>query len=187
MSLLLLKSKRLYKRMSVREKLFCLLFCLVLIFIWADSWFDRLSVWNDQRTTATNSLKLQAAVLERSDFFAEGLARALERVDPAKTYSAAQLSGRIDSLVRKAGLSTQADQDPVRTREGEIFNDHNLRVRLSRISISQLININALLKQETPYINIQSVRINASRQNPEELDARLEINSFDLKEETLQN
>jgi hypothetical protein len=77
--------------------------------------------------------------------------------------------------------------DPVKTREGEIFNDHNLRIRLSRISIAQLIKINSLLKQETPYINIQSVRINANKNKPEQLDARLEINSFDLKDETLQN
>ena len=187
MSQLLRKTKRVYNRMSVREKLFCLLFCLVLLFIWANKWIERLTVWNDGRRTATVELEIQTKTLDRADFFTAGLALALERVDPAKTYSAAQLSGKIDNLLRQAGLSTQADQDPVRTREGEIFNDHNLRVRLSRISIGQLININTLLKKETPYINIQSVRINASRKNPEELDARLEINSFDLKEETLQN
>ncbi|MEN8662855.1 MAG: hypothetical protein ABF322_06455 [Lentimonas sp.] len=180
------KSKRIYKRMTVREKLLCLLFILVFIFIWTNSWFERTTTWNDTRQLAEVELSTQAQWLERSDFFAEGLARALERVDPAKTYSASQLSGKIDSLLRKASLASQADMDPVRTREGEIFNDHYLRVRLSRISIAQLININKLLKAETPYINIQSVRINAIRKKEELLDVRLEINSFDLKDETIQ-
>ncbi len=187
MEFLVLKSKRIYKRMSVREKLLCLLFLLTLVMIWGNSWFSRASEWNDARKLAKVELTTQQQWIDHSDAYDEGLARALERVDPAKTYSAAQLSGRIDSLIRQASLQGQADIDPVRTREGEIFNDHNIRVRLSRISIAQLIDINKLLKQETPYINIQSVRLSANRRNPEELDARLEINSFDLKDETLQN
>ncbi|HAV11960.1 MAG TPA: hypothetical protein DCX06_00480 [Opitutae bacterium] len=181
------KLKRIYKRMSVREKLLCLLFCLVFIFIWADNWLDRTKAWNDSRKRAAVQLTTQSQWLERSDFYAQGLEQALERVDPAKTYSATQLSGKIDNLLRQASLAQQADMDPVRTTEGEIFNDYNLRVRLSRISIAQLISINKLLKAEAPYINIQSVRLSASRKNPEELDARMEINSFDLKDETIQN
>lgn len=187
MDALLHKLKRLYKRMSVREKLLCLLFFLVMLFIWADNWFGRASVWNNSRKLTTVELQTQSQWLDRSDYFTEGLTRALERVDPSKTYSAPKLSGKIDGLLRAAKLASQADIDPVRTRSGEIFNDHNIRIRLSRISIVDLIRINHLLKQETPYINIQSVRINANRRNPEELDVRLEINSFDLKDETLQN
>lgn len=185
MSALVTKTKALYKRTSLREKLLTLLFILVIIFLWANNWLSRLSEWNDQRQSSSVELFTQQQWLERSDEYAEGLERALERVDPSKTYAASQLSGRIDSLLRSAKLSGQADIDPVRTREGEIFNDHNLRVRLNRISISQLIEFSSLLKKDTPYINIQSVRVAANRRNPEELDVRYEINSFDLKEQSL--
>lgn len=177
--------KALYKRMSLREKLLTLAFVLVILFLWGNSWLGRLSEWNDQRKFIASELEFQEQILERGPEFTEGLERALARVDPSKTYAAAQLAGRIDSLLRSAGLSGRADIDSVRTREGEIFNDHNLRVRLDRISIDQFINFNALLKKDTPYINIQSVRIDANRSNPEELDVRFEINSFDLKEQSL--
>ncbi|MGC6424113.1 MAG: hypothetical protein ACON4O_03920 [Lentimonas sp.] len=187
MNALLEKAKRIYKRMTVREKLLCLLFCLAMVLIWGNHWLNRAGIWNDSRRTAAVELVVQSQWIDRSDEYAQGLARALERVDPSKTYSASQLSGKIDSLLRQAGLAALSDMDPIKTREGEIFNDHNLRVRLSRISIAQLIKLNSLLKQETPYINLQSVRINANKNKPEQLDARLEINSFDLKDETLQN
>jgi len=177
--------KSLYKRTSLREKLLTLVFILVVLFLWANNWLGRLSEWNDQRQFTANELEFQRQTLARGPEFAEGLKRALARVDPSKTYAASQLSGRIDSLLRSAGLSGRADIDSVRTREGEIVNDHNIRVRLDRISIDQLINFNALLKEDTPYINIQSVRIAANRRNPEELDVRFEINSFDLKEQSL--
>lgn len=179
------KARHIYKRMSLREKLLSLLFLSVILFLWTNNWLGRMSTWNAQRKLADVELTTQQQWLDRSDFYDQGLATALERVDPSKTYAAAQLSGRVDSLIRQTGLSGQADIDPVRTREGEIFNDHNLRVRLSRISIAQLIKLNNLLKQETPYINIQSVRIQKNRRSPEQLDVRYEINSFDLKDPNL--
>lgn len=185
MSQLLVKGKQLYKATSLREKLLTLIFVLVVVFLWTDSWLGRLATWNELRQSAAVDLTTQQQWLERSDEFTEGLTRALERVDPSKTYQAAQLSGRIDALLRSAGLSGQSDIDPVLTREGEIFNDHNVRVELKRISIAQLIEFNNLLKKDTPYINTQSVRIGANRRNPEELDVRFEINSFDLKEQSL--
>lgn len=176
--------KALYRRMSLREKLLTLAFILVLLFLWGNNWAGRLSEWNGQRKFIASELEFQRQTLQRGPEIAAGLERALARVDPSKTYAAARLSGRIDSLLRSTGLSGKADIDSVRTREGEIFNDHNLRVRLNRISIEQLINFNARLKEDTPYINIQSVRIDANRRNPEELDVRFEINSFDLKQES---
>ncbi|MEO0510990.1 MAG: hypothetical protein AAF065_14160 [Verrucomicrobiota bacterium] len=185
MNSLIAKFKSLYKRTSLREKMLAFSFILVILLIWANHWLGRISDWNGQRESSSIELLTQQEWLERSEEYSSGLKRALERVDPSKTYAAAQLSGRIDSLLRNAGLSAKADIDPVRTREGEIFNDHNLRVRLSRISIAQLIDFNTLLKEDTPYINIQSVRIAANRRKPEELDVRYEINSFDLKEQIL--
>jgi hypothetical protein len=180
MQQLLNKAKRLFLRMSVREKLLTLLFILVMLFIWAGNLLSRSSEWNNHRSQAQTKLHIQQQWLDRSDEFTVGLANALERVDPKKTYARAQLSGRIDSIVRQVSLSAQADIDPVQTREGEIFNDHNVRIRLSRISIAQLIQLNKLLSQETPYINLQSVRVTKNRRNPEELDVRFKINSFDL-------
>lgn len=185
MNALKAKMRQLYQRMSLREKLLALCFLIVLLLIWSNNWLGRVSDWNAQRQLTHNELSTQQEWLDRSDFFAQGLATALERVDPSKTYAAAQLSGRVDSLIRQSGLSGQADIDPVRTREGEIFNDHNLRVRLNRISIAQFIKLNNLLKQETPYINIQSVRIQKNGRSPEQLDVRYEINSFDLKDPNL--
>ena len=37
-----------------------------------------------------------------------------------------------------------------------------------------------MLRQQTPYINQQSMRITANRSKPEELDVRYEINSLEL-------
>jgi hypothetical protein len=175
------QAKRLFLRMTVREKLLSLLFILVVLFIWTGNLMNRSSAWNSSRKQAQADLSIQQQWLDRSDEFTVGLERALERVDPKKTYAGPRLSGRIDDILRQVSLSGSADIDPVQTREGEIFNDHNVRIRLSRISIAQFVQLNKLLSQETPYINLQSVRVTKNRRNPEELDVRFKINSFDLK------
>ena len=179
------KIKAFYKRTSLREKLLTLVFLVVILVLWMGSWLGRLGMWNDDRRQSAVELETQQQWLDRSGEYTEGLARALERVDPSKTFQASQLSERVDTLLRQSGLSTQADIDPVRTREGEIFNDHNIRVRLSRISIAQLVQFSEALRKDSPYINLESVRIAAARRNPEQLDVRFEINSFDLKAEAL--
>lgn len=180
MNVILTKLRGIHKAMSLREKLLALCFLLVVLIIWTNNWLSRLSEWNFQRNLNAAVMDTQQAWLDRKNSISASLYTALQRVDPSKTYAATQLSGHIDNLVRRSGLSSQADIDPVRTREGEIFNDHNLRVRLSRISIAQLIQINKLLQVETPYINLQSVQIQKNRRNPEQLDVRYQINSFDL-------
>ena len=181
MQKILEQAKRLFLRMTVREKTLTLSFILVILFIWTGNLLNRSSAWNDNRKQATTDLQNQQQWLDRSEQFTTGLANALERVDPKKTYAGSQLSGQLDDILRQVALSGSADIDPVQTREGEIFNDHNLRIRLNRISIAQLIKLNKLLSQETPYINIQSVSVTKNRRNPEELDVRFKINSFDLK------
>jgi hypothetical protein len=175
-----LKAKRFFRRMTLREQLLALVFLLVLLFIWTGSVLKRVKTWNSDRQRARSDLVVQQQWLDRAAYYEESYQQALKRVDPEKTFEGAQLSERIDAILRQTGLSSSADIDPVQTRGGEIFNDHTISVRLKHISIAKLIQLNELLRKETPYINIQSVRINKNKNKPEELDIRFKINSFDL-------
>ena len=175
-----LKARRFFRRMTVREQLLVVIFILVVLFIWTGGVIKRGKAWNSDRRQAQSDLLVQQKWLEHAEDYENSYRQALKRVDPEKTFEGAQLSGKIDEILRQAGLSGSADIDPVKTRKGEIFNDHTIRVRLKRISIARLIQLNQLLRRETPYINTQSVRITKNRNRPEELDIRLRINSFDL-------
>ena len=180
MKAFLTKAKHLFRRMTVREQLLSLVFILVMLFIWSGSVLKRSKAWNSGRQQAKSDLFVQQQWLERADDYENSYKQALRRVDPKKTFEGAQLSEKIDTILRQTALSGSADIDPVQTRKGEIFNDHTIRVRLKRISIAKLIQLNELLRKETPYISIQSVRISKNKSKPEELDIRFVINSFDL-------
>ena len=169
-----------FKRMSLREQFLTLLFVLVMLSIWSGNCFKRYGQWISAKKEASSILQTQQLWLDQADKYSAEAAQAKEQLDTARTYTATQLSGQIDKLLRQSQLSNLADIDPVRSKEGEIFNEHTIRVRLKRINIKQLIELNKLLRQQTPYINQQSMRITANRSKPEELDVRYEISSLEL-------
>ena len=73
------KLRALYKRMSLREKLLSLIFVIVILFLWSNSWLSRLSDENAQRKLTRVELQTQQQWLDRSELFTEQLAVALER------------------------------------------------------------------------------------------------------------
>ena len=174
-----------YHKRSIREKFLLLGFFLIVLAMWTQAFLIRYNQWNDQRTTALIELQTQSQWLEREGQYAEQLAKALEKVDPSKTFSAAQLSGKVDAIIRKIKLESNADIDPVQTRNGEIFNDHTMRLRLKGISLAQFILLNNILKEYSPYIEAKSIRITKNQRKPQEMNIRFEINSFDLKEKNI--
>ncbi|CAI8275986.1 MAG: Uncharacterised protein [Opitutia bacterium UBA7350] len=176
---------RILRRLTVREQLLSLCFILVMLAIWAASWINRSGTWNDDRRVASANLQEQSLWLERADSYARSAREVMEKLDSEKTFGATQLSGQIDSLLRQSGLSSRADMGPVKSRQGEIFNEHTLRVQLKRATIAQYIAFNDLLLNEAPYINQQSVHIKSNRRNPEELDIRFEIASLELIKDSI--
>lgn len=176
---------RLLRRLTVREQLLSLLFVVVMLAIWAGSWLNRSGKWNDGRRTAAANLSEQALWLERAETYDRSARAVMEKLDSTKTFGATQLSGQIDRLLRESGLSTRADIDPVKSKQGEIFNEHTLRVQLKRTSIAQYVQFNERLLREAPYINQHRVQIKANRRNPEELDIRFEIASLELIQDSI--
>ena len=179
------KTKAFLKKTSLREKLMILVFVAVLTLVWANSWAKRATEWNRERNTINSELEIQEQYLSRRETISTNLNQALERVEPSKTYAASRLAGEIDSLLRRVGLVQRSTIRPVKTKEGEIFNDHNLDFNLSDVSISDFIKLSNELREKVPYINLRSVSINKSRTNPEALDISYKINSFDLKDSIL--
>ncbi len=151
-----------------------------MLFIWLNSQIEQYRELNNARSVTRANLAEQALWLEDSENIARRLTEALELVDPARTFSSVQLSGQIDGIARASRLT--ADIDAVNTREGLIFNDHRVNVRLSRIKLDRLINFTERLAGEAPYITLNRLRLVANRANPEELDAQFEITSFELKQ-----
>jgi hypothetical protein len=180
MSAFLIKVKYHFLRLSIREKSLFLLFVIVMLTIWLNAQLGQFHASLSLRQSIERDLAEQQLWLERADTIQHKLAEALALVDPSRTYSASQLSGRIDNLARANNLT--ADIDPVATREGQIFNNHRVRVRLNRLSPESLLAFTQSLHNESPYITLDRLRLNPNRASADTLDAQFEISSFELKQ-----
>ncbi|NQY32972.1 MAG: hypothetical protein HRT56_07350, partial [Coraliomargarita sp.] len=58
---------RLFKRMSVRERLLSLVFVLTIVGLWTSSQFQRARTWNEMRNDTATSLENQQMYLDRED------------------------------------------------------------------------------------------------------------------------
>ena len=177
--------QKIYEQRSLREKFLLQGFILVLFVIWSQNFLGKATSWNEQRQTASIDLMTQQQWLDRKTQYAEALAIALEKVEPSKTFSAAQLSGQVDALIREIKLEGKTDIDPVQTQTSEIFNDHTMRLRLKGVTVEEFIKLNNRLKDFSPYIAPKSIRISKNQRRPQEMNIRFEINSFDLKQQSI--
>ena len=176
---------KIYQQRTLREKFLLLGFVLLLFIIWSQSFFNKFSDWNIQRKFTSTELINQEAWLDRKVQYAEELAIALEKLEPSKTFSSAQLSGQLDALIREIKLEDKTDIDPVQTQTSEIFNDHSLRLRLKGVSIEEFILFSNGLVTFFPYISPKSIRIDKNQKRPEELNIVFEIISFDLTKQSI--
>ena len=176
---------KIYQQRSLREKFLLQGFILVLFVIWSQGFLGKFATWNNQRQSTSIELMTQQQWLDREAQYEEALAIALEKVEPSKTFSAAQLSGQVDALIREIQLEGKTDIDPVQTRTSEIFNDHIMRLRLKNVTVQEFINLNSRLKTFSPYIAPKSIRITKNQRRPEEMNIRFEINSFDLNQQSI--
>lgn len=176
--------RKLFNSLSLRERYLLAAIIWVLILVWLLGLIE-----NFQRTWTTYSLNTQLidsfeATLEQSEEAEALLRSARQGLDGNKTFSAAQLVGRLDSIARENEVSSFDISTPS-TQETQLFSFHNVRLTIKRGRISELIRFDQAVKTHSPYIALSDFQLSANKRDPRFLDAVFELVSFELKEEAL--
>ena len=176
--------QQIFNALSLRERYLLSLFIWALLLVWLLSLLESF-----QSTWGTFSLNRQlVATLEETVAQAGQaetlLAAARQGLDGSKTFSAAQLVGRLDSLARENKVSSFDISTPS-TVETQLFSFHNVRLSIKRARIGELIRFDQAVKAYSPYIALGDFQVTANKRDPRFLDAVFELVSFELKEEAL--
>ena len=165
--------------LSKREKVLVVLLLWTLVFVGLNYLFNHLQeLWGDINAER-RVLERHSVLLAKKPQIGHRLKTLLDHLDPEKTVSSTDLIAKIDAIARAAKLSP--DINTPRTQEGEVFNNHSLRVRFKQASIADLIQFDQALKKESPYINLDSLEIKSSKSDPAQLNAIFLISSFEFK------
>lgn len=175
--------KKFYNILSLRERALLTVFIWIILFVWTGSLFKySKSVYTNMRNAAYQ-LKYQAQTISEKEDIKMRLNHALERLEPEKTYSSSQLVEKLDNIARKAGLNF--DINSPTTQEGDIFNAHTVRIQFKKSGIADLIEFDQKLKEESPYLGLERMRIMANKADPRQLDAQFLVSSFELKNKSI--
>ena len=176
------KIKQLYQRISLREKLLLTAFIWVVVIISFLFALDATSkTWKNWKLWS-NNLNEQKAWLSLAPTIEANLRESLTAFNPDRTFDSASLVGRIDALARQTGVNH--DIANPRSQQGERFEFHTMRVTIRRTPMEKWIAFTNQLRAESPYINIESIRLNADSRSPDLLDGQFIIQSFELKDDS---
>ncbi len=172
--------KNLYQNLTVREKVLLLAFSCIVVGVWLYFLKDSISSQYDAITLLDDKHQHQQNVLAKKQEIQAKLNTVLDRFDPNATFDDARLAGRMDTIAREAKLS--ADLLKPYTKEGTLFNTHQLEIQIRSASLKDLVLFVLRIEAESPYVKIHRMSIEPQKANRELLDSRIVVTSFKLKQ-----
>jgi hypothetical protein len=176
--------RQIFNALSLRERYLVAIIIWVVLLVWFLGLIDTFKQsWGAYalNNQLINSFEATLAQSEEAEIL---LRSARQGLDSNKTFSAAQLVGRLDSLARDNEV-TSFDISTPSTQDTQLFSFHNVRLSVKRARISELIRLDQAIKTHSPYIALANFQLSANRRDPRFLDADFELVSFELKEEAL--
>jgi hypothetical protein len=176
--------RKLFHILTLRERFLFSLIVWALLLAWV---LGLLEGFQERWNTYTLNRQLIAsfeATLEQESAAAALLENARRGLDGAKTFTSAQLGGRLDSIARENDISSFDISSPS-TVDTDLFSFHTVRLSIKRGQITDLIRFDLAVKEHTPYIALSDFQLTANKRDPRFLDAVFELVSFELKEDAL--
>ena len=175
--------RELFQTLSLRERILLAIFIWLGLAIWMGGAMKQFRQIKADYRTASYELREQSTWFDLQNEIQVRLESALELVDSSKTYTSSELVGKVDAIARETNLSSDINSPTSRT--SDIFDTHVVRIQFKKAGIAELIRFDELIRKETPYIGLESVRIKANKADPRFLDGRFVISSFERKDRTL--
>jgi len=178
------RAKDFFFRLSFREKILLSLFLYTGLAIWATHSIGELAGLRDSLKQSRTTLEEQEFWFSKEGEINDRMTRVLAQLKSDKTFTSAQLVGRVDEIARRDEDLSYEIFSP-RTDSDAELNLHSLRFRIRRAELAALLDFHNRLIAEEPYISVESLRISANKQNPTQLDASFIVSSPELKSDAI--
>ncbi|MBD5778435.1 hypothetical protein IEN85_02945 [Pelagicoccus sp. NFK12] len=165
-SAFLIKTRRAFFRMTMREKVLALLFAFALVLVWGSWQLDRQSLLKERHWDAGVVESGQQNWLTEEARHREFYETQKAAIDLEALPNREEVSGQIDALVRRAGFSS-FDFPPPRTEIGAEMNFHTFQLVVQKASYAKIKNFTKAIKAEMPYLSLEKVIIQAPDQDVE--------------------
>ena len=176
---MLARLRQVFARLTLRERVLAGLFVWTLLVLGFNAVIGQLrSVMLEVRVNR-QTIADYTPLVAQADAVADNLTRLRARFDPNRTFGPADLAGRVDELMNQA--SVRSERLDVSSTPVGLFDEHSIRLRFENVDLVDLLRLSDLIKAESPYLYLESLRLTDDSRNPLLLDVpTMEINSFEL-------
>ncbi|MDQ8187341.1 hypothetical protein [Pelagicoccus sp. SDUM812002] len=174
----LVKARRGFFKMTMREKVLALLFTLALVLVWGSWQLERQSLLQDQHWDAGIVEAGQENWLNEEPRHRATYESQKSAIDLTSLPSRDEVSGQIDALVRRFGFSTFDFSEP-RTEVGAEMNFHTFQLVVQKATYSRIKNFTKTIKAELPYLSLDRVVIQAQERDDDFLNVRYVFKSIE--------
>lgn len=178
LSALALRARRVFFKMSMREKVLALLFAFALAFVWFSLQLDRHGAISQSHYSVglleqDQQLELGEGVRVREDYQAR-----ISAIDVTALPNIEDVRAQVDALVRRAGFAT-FDLGEARTTEGAGLKFHTFQLDVDKVSYFGVKSFTETIKTELPHLSLESIVIAALPRNEDFVDARYVFKSIE--------
>lgn len=174
----LLKGKRMFFKMSMREKVLALLFAFALLFLWASWQIDRHSSLSDEHTSARRTEALQKLQLDEGPSVRSTYEEQISQIDLNSLPTKEEVYGQIDAVVRRFGFDPFDLSEP-RTERGADINFHTFQLVMTKAPYSRIKSFTQAVKQELPFVSLERIVIQAQTRDENFQDVRYVFKSIE--------
>ena len=137
------------------------------------------ALWLEWRTAAT-TLATQQQWLDNRANIEVAAAKAIEHLDPARTFSSPRLLGELSTIADKVGVRTNTSSEIIGTDRTSLFSINSVQFSLRNTDWDSLKRFYLELSQRSPYIGIEQFSLTVNPANPTLLTATLRVSSVEI-------
>jgi hypothetical protein len=174
--------KKIFHKLSTREKALLAAILWTLIVFWSSSNIGDFSkIIKDWKRT-NSQLKDNAAWLNKKESIELELKEAYTKLDPSKTFNQSKLTESIDTLARDNNLAGSGfgGVKAKKSQPYDIVQVHYAEIDVTT-TIDKLIEFDQKLKEKSPYMALEDIKIKPKTSEPQMLSAKLTIKALELK------
>jgi hypothetical protein len=163
-----------------REKVLIMIFVALVAVVWLLR-VERNSraLWLEWRTAAATLATQQQSLDNRTQIEAAA-AKAVEHLDPSRTFSSTRLLGELSTIADKIGVRSNTQSEIVGTDRSSLFSINSVQFSLRKTDWDSIKRFYLELSQRSPYIGIVGFSLAAEPGNPTLLNAILQVSSVEI-------
>ena len=163
----------------LREKILLLALVFVAAIMWLNAAIGRASDYRGNYKITTATLQRQKVMLDARESIEARATAAIRQLDPASTFDASRLQTELDTIAKAAGIANSTIGD-ARAEKTSQFSVNSAAINLRNVDYASTVKFYEELKKRTPYISIDSLQMQASAANVNQLTVQIKVSSVEV-------